>query len=41
MVMVEWPMNSCTAFGFSPLAIRSEAKVWRHSCRVILGRPSR
>jgi hypothetical protein len=28
-------MNSCTAFGFSPPAIRSEANVWRHSCNPI------
>ena len=26
-------MNVCIAFGFSPAAIISEAKVWRHSQR--------
>ena len=28
-------MNSCTAFGFAPESIRSEAKQCRPSCKVI------
>src|SRR3954454_22938726 len=36
--MVECPMNSCTAFGFSPAAINSDANVCRHWCIVIRSR---
>src|SRR5262245_18715915 len=40
MEMLAWPMKVERALAFTPAAIISEAKVWRHSWRVIRSSPA-